>query len=1570
MLEKVLADISAAAGNLNLGTVSTAIESVNTKFLAMSAIAITALTNIASKAADVGMRVVKSLALEGITSGFAEYELKLGSIQTIMAGTGAPLDEVNKKLQTLNEYSDKTIYSFKDMTSNIGKFTNAGVSLEGSVQAIQGVAQVAAISGANADEASRAMYNFAQALSRGNVELIDWKSIEMANMGTKEFKDQLLQTAAAVGTLRVEGDHYVSGLSTPVSATQNFNDTLKNGWLTTEVLTTTLAKYTDQTTELGKKAFAAAQDLKTFHQLMDTTKEAIGSGWAQSFEIIVGNFEEAKQVWGTAGAAIGKFVNENADARNKLLQSWKDLGGRFVLFHTLQNLFENLARIMAPIKQAFQDIFPPIGARRLVEMTVAFSKLVDKLRPSLDTVANLKTIFKGFFSILDIGWTVIKEGIKFIGGLVKAIVDLGGGGLVTTLVKISEFFIGLRDALVKGEGIKNFFEILGDVIKIPIALIGDLSDKVKGFFGAAKDAGEKVAAADPFGRVKDRIQSLSEVFDKITSLWAPIRDFFGKVKGVFDDVMGQIGKWLGDFGEQLGKAFASGNFNKILDSLNVGLFGGLLLLINKFLKQGVKINATVQGFFGGGLFEKVGKSFDALTGTLGAMQSKLKAEALMKIAIAIGILTVSVVALSLIDSAALTKALTAMAVGFGQLMAAFAILEKISATPKTAATFGIVAAGMIMMGGALLILSGAMAVLGRMSWSEIVTGLVAISGLIAIMAVSAKLLSSLSGDMISAGIGLTAMGTGLGVLAIALKIMSTMDLIEMGKGFIGIAAGLAIIAAAMNLMPKNMILQSVGLLAISASLIGIGVAMKIFGTMSWGDIGRGLAAIAGALLLIGFAVEGMPATLPLVGVGLILVGESLVIIAAAMKIMGSMKWEEIGRGLAVMGASLAILAIAVNAMTGAVAGAIALGIVAPALMALALVLKAFAVIEFGDLIHGLIGIAAVLAVLGLAAMALQPAVGAMIAMGIALVAIGAGFALFGVGIAKVAEGLALFINLGPQAATALGDMLRAIGKALPSLFLGAAEGVVEFIAVIKDNAPAIVDALITILGKLLDGIEKLVPKILKILAKLIDGVIDYLTTDGIPRLVEGILGLIVALLTGIRDHIDDVVIVVGEIVVAFVDALAVELPKIVDSVANLFVTLLNSVAEAVGRVSGTLMFGIGISLINGMLDGMGQTLGNIWPWIKEQFNKIIEVIKGIFGINSPSTVMMDVGVDIITGLLNGIIEAAVAVKDWFAGVAGKVLEWIGDTAQTLIEKGVGFITGLFTGITNKIVEVKDFFAGIGKTIIGWIGDALTLLKDTGWDIIQGLWHGIEERWDMFIEWIKRFPKMIVESIPNPLGILLDVGSNIIQGMWNGIQTGWDKMTSWISDAASHLPGFIKGPLNIKSPSKVMMGIGKDIIGGLTWAFEHDDTIEATTKDFTAKMQESLATIMNNIEAEYKPTITPVMNIDPAMAELNRKLSAMNLTPESSQMFYQIQRMNRLDPTFDYIGALNTLVETGGARYQLDPWEQMLKQNQEMIAKLGITYQQNIYAPTQLSMTDIYKQTRNQITMAKEELSIP
>lgn len=325
--DKTISTLDKLKTALHLEGAASGVEAVAAKFSALQVVGVTALANITNSAVDAGKKIVNALAIEPITAGFSEYELKMNSVRTIMSSTGESIETVNKYLEELNEYSDKTIYSFSDMTQNIGKFTNAGVKLEDAVMAIKGISNEAAVSGANANEASRAMYNFAQALSSGSVKLIDWKSIENANMATMEFKEQLIDTALEMGTLIKVGDKYKSTttdatgkVSDAFTATSMFNESLSSQWMTTDVLVKTLKNYADETTEIGKKAYEAAGEVTTFSKMCDTLKETAQSGWAKTWEIIFGDLETAKKIFTPLTETIGGLINKMSDFRNNLLE--------------------------------------------------------------------------------------------------------------------------------------------------------------------------------------------------------------------------------------------------------------------------------------------------------------------------------------------------------------------------------------------------------------------------------------------------------------------------------------------------------------------------------------------------------------------------------------------------------------------------------------------------------------------------------------------------------------------------------------------------------------------------------------------------------------------------------------------------------------------------------------------------------------------------------------------------------------------------------------------------------------------------------------------------------------------------------------------------------------------------------------------------------------------------------------------------------------------------------------------------------------------------------------------------
>jgi tape measure domain-containing protein len=1516
---KGLTDVHDAANKMDMSHIGQGIENVSKKFIALSTIAITALANITTKAIQAGAQVAKSFTLDPIIDGFKEYETQLNSVQTILANTaskGTTLDQVNDALQKLNEYSDQTIYNFGQMAKNIGTFTAAGVDLDTSVQSIKGIANLAAMSGSSSEQASTAMYQLSQAIATGSLKLMDWNSVVNAGMGGEAFKTALFETGKAMGTLT----------DVPVAQSfkewedggNSFRESLQDGWITADVLTTTLAGFTGDLTEemliakgysqqvasnivkTAAMAKAAATEVKTFTQLVGTVKEAVGTGWADSFKIVIGNFTEAKELWTGVNNSIGSFVSKNAEARNALLQGWKDLGGRTLLIESLKNAFKNLGEVLAPIKEAFREVFPPMTAQRLMDLTRGFAELVAKMKPSEETINNLKRIFTGLFSALSIGWTVIKEGAKFIGDLVQSLLGLGGPAFMDAAANIGDFLTDLREFLVQGGGIKDFFNELRDAIKSPIPFIQKIADAIGKFFsGFDKDTPKQIG--DSVGRIGDRFESLSGIFDRLKDLWKPLETVFSKTIEILGKIWDAVSSFFKELGSRVAQIMGSGNFDEALDALNVALLGGIAALLAKFIKSGFSFD------IGAGMFEKIGGAFEQLTGVLKSMQTKVKAEALLKIASAIAVLTASVVVLSLIDSAALTKSLAAMSIGFGQLMASFAIISKMNMGPSSAATFTIVSAGMILLSTAMLVLSGAIKVLSTIEPGDLATGLAAIGLSIGVMLAATLVLSKNAGQILLGSAAMVVMAGALVVMAGAVKLFSMLAPGDIAHGLLGIAAALVVIGVAMHLMPANMILTAGGLVLVGLSLGMIANGVQKFADMDWGEIGKGLLGLAGALVVIGVAMHLMPANLPITAAGLILVGVALGMIAKALGTFGDMDWGEIGKGLAAMAGSLIILAVAANAMSSALVGAIAIGVMAVSLLLLAKALQAFADISWGDLLHGLLAVGAALLVIGLAAFALSPAIPFIIALGVALIALGVGFALIGAGAFLVAKAFELLASAGEAGAKAIGNALRELGKAIPALAQGFAEGILQLIDILMEAAPGLIEKLGTLISALIDELITLVPKVGELIRALMEELFTTLEYY-YPRLFETGVNIIMGILQAIRDNIGEIVTVVGEIITTFLDEMSTQLDAIIESMVNLIKNFFLSVAEGVGEVAGTILVGVGVAFMRGFLQGATQGESGPMSFFLTLPMKVLGWIGNVI------STLWQKGWDFISGLLSGLGSAIGGVASFFGGIAGKVLSWIGEVGRKLFSKGRDFISGLYDGIQSMWDTVSSWFGNLGGKVISAVGSIGNKLYRIGRDIIEGLWDGMKDMWDNAKDWLGGLGGGIAKLKGPPKKdavLLVDNGMLIMQGLQKGMEKEWAAVETWLSSV---------------DPAAAM---NSDMADNM-----------ATT------LNSAIASALDQVGSlpEFAPTITPVLDLSQVATDA-KKIAGYIPTNLSTSAYSQA----------------NIIASTS---------KPSVESEKSPGGTSGVNFHQTINAPTQLSTADIYRQTRNQITMAKEELSIP
>lgn len=1333
---KGLESIDSAAKKVDMSGLGSAVETVKTRFSALEIMAVTALANITNSVVNTGKQMLHSLTIEPISQGFEEYELKMGSIQTIMMSTGASLEEVNKYLQELNTYSDKTIYSFQDMTSNIGKFTNAGVGLEDAVMAIQGVSNVAAVSGANANEASRAMYNFAQALSAGYVKLIDWKSIENANMATVEFKTQLLESAVACGTLTKTADGmYKTVKGNVIDATHGFNDSLQDQWMTTEALVGTLRNYADETTEIGAKAFAAAQDVKTFTQLIDTLKEAVGSGWANTWEILFGDFEEAKELWTGLSQVIGGFIDAQADARNEMLQGWKDLGGRTKLIEALKNAFEGVQSVIKPIYEAFREIFPPTTAQQLYDITENLRKFTANLKLSDTASANLKSTFKGLFAILDI----VKQAFSAIFTAIKPLF----GGFGTLGDGILGFTGGIGDAIVAfDEFIKTSgaFQKVGEgiatVIQTIMTALSTLKNKIKEKFESAnfelfhsllERIHERMTqVGEAAGEMKSGVIVAFEVIGEALANCQFVQ-LLSAVWNAVKTIGSGIVKILGELGSSLAKNLGEANFSGIIDLLNGISFGAIAVGITKFVgtfrKAIEDIGSFKESFIG---------ILDSVRGCFEAYQTQLQAGTLLKIASAIAILTASLIALSLVDSEKLNVALGAITVLFAELLASMAVFNKISGQAT-----GVMKSVTAMLGiaTAVLILASALKKIADLDAKQLTTGLIGVAGLTTMMVAAAKAMSSnsktiikgatqmvifaaaikilasvceqlakldwnqlakglvgvgvllaevslflrtakFSGKSITTATGIVILSAAIKVLASACKDFGEMKWEEIGKGLASIAVLLAEVTAFTKLTgnAKHVISTGVALVAIGAAMKIFASAVKDFSGMQWDEIARGLVAMAGALAAVTIAVNFMPKNMIAIGTGLIAVSTALLIMASALENMGGMEWNEIAKGLVALGGSLGIMAVGLRAMTGTLSGSAAMLVAASALAILTPVLSILGAMSWTAIVKGLVSLAGAFTVIGVAGAVLTPLVPTILGLSGAMALIGVAVLGLGAGLLAAGTGLSA-IAVGFTALAAAGTAgATAVVASLTVIITGIADLIPAIVAKIGEAIVEFCKVIANSAGEIGNAVKEVV-------LTLVDVLIEC-----VPAIADGALKLIAGVLEALVQYTPQIVDSLFQFLIGVLEGIARNLPGLIQAAIDVLMAFFAGIVDALkGIDTATLLQGIvGIGLLAAIMAALSAVAALV-----------------------PGAMVGVLGMGLVIAELALVLAAVGALAQipglqWLINEGGNLLQGVG----TAIGKFIGGIVGGFmSGVSSQFPQIATDLSGFMTNIQPFIQGA-------------------------------------------------------------------------------------------------------------------------------------------------------------------------------------------------------------------------------------------------------------------------
>lgn len=1367
----------------NMSPLSNAVETVRVRFSALEVMAITALQNITNSALAAGKNLVSAFTIDPIKTGFEEYETQINAVQTILANTsskGTTLDQVNNALDELNHYADMTIYNFTEMTRNIGTFTAAGVDLDTSVAAIKGIANLAAVSGSNSQQASTAMYQLSQALAAGTVKLQDWNSVVNAGMGGQVFQDALKETAKVHGI----------AIDEVIKDEGSFRETLSKGWLTSDILTETLAKFTGDLNEdqlrtmgyaddqiksimeMGKTANDAATKVKTFTQLFDTLKEAAQSGWTQSWEIIVGDFEEAKELLTEVSDTFSAVINASADARNKMLQDWKDLGGRTMMIEAVKNVFEGLVSVVKPVREAFHEIFPPMTGKQLADITECVRDLTAKFKMGEESSKNLKNTFKGVFAVLDI----VGQAFKAVAGGVGELIGLflpAGNGVLSLTGSFGEYLVKLDETVKKTDVFGKAVSTVVDIVKTAITFVKTAGEKVKEF---GKAAGEKfdfpgfelfhsflervhdrmAQIGDGAGKMKSGVivtfEMMGEALEKckflkvMEALWIAVKVIAG---GIAD----AVGTMMGTLAEKLGNA----DFSGVLDILNSIAVGGIAVSISKFLKS---VTEPLEGL--NGVLEGVTGILDGVRGCFEAYQTNLKAGTLLKIGAAIALLAGSIVAISLIDSDKLSASLGAITVLFANLLGAMAIFNKISSdTGKVSKA----CTAMIAMSVAVSILAGALKKVSDLDWGELARGLVGIAGLTAIVVASSKAMASGQKQVMKGATSLIIFGVAIKILASACKDLSRLQWDELGRGLTGVGVLFAEIAVFLRVAKFNgkMISTATGIVILSAAMKVLASACKDFGQMEWSEIGKGLAGIGGLLaeLAVFTNLAGNAKHVMSTGVALIAIGAAMKIFASAVKDFGQLQWDEIGRGLTAMGGALAEVAIAVNLMPKNMIGiGTGLVIVGGALEIIANCMSKFGGMQWEEIGRGLtvmggalaelaislnfmkgtLGGSAALLVASGALAVLAPVLsilgalsweaiakglisiaGAFTIIGVAgavltplvptILALSGAFALIGVGVLTIGAGLL---------AAGTGLSALAIGfTALATAGAAGATAIVAALTVIVTGIAGLIPAVLTKVGEGIIAICKVIaagaPAIGEAVKAVVLTLIDVFVSC-VPQLADGALQLVVGVLAALVTYTPQIVDLAFKFLIGILEGIASNLPSLIKAGVDVLVAFFAGIVDALrGIDTGALLKGIaGIGLLSAIMLALSATA-----------SLVPGAMVGILGMGAVVAEMALVLAAV--GLLSKLPGLS-----WLIGEGGKLLHGIG----TAIGQFVGGIVGGFmSGVSSQFPQigadlsafmnnVQPFLQGASQIqpsmMDGVKALAETVLILTAADILQGL----------------------------------------------------------------------------------------------------------------------------------------------------------------------------------------------------------------------------------------------------------
>ena len=1437
--EKGFEKVSDASEKVKFNALLNALDNLSQKFSAVEVIGVTALMRITNQAVDAGERLIKALSLDPIISGFQEYETQINAVQTILANTsskGTTLDQVNAALDELNHYADLTIYNFTEMTRNIGTFTAAGVDLNTSVSAIKGIANLAAVSGSTSQQASTAMYQLSQALASGTVKLQDWNSVVNAGMGGQVFQDALKETA------RVHG----IAIDSMIKKEGSFRETLSKGWLTSSILTETLQKftgdlneetlksigYTDEQIkkimEMGKTANDAATKVKTFSQLKDTLTEALQSGWTQTWQTIIGDFEEAKELFTRFSDVFSDLINKSSEARNTVLAGGLNTGWQQLstaLGDSADFYSQMLEKVMLANGSISQKQIDDAGSfvKALQQGGVSAEQLQNGLKESYKQLSVLGALSDDALKAKKLDPAQVRSLAKSFEEVNQKVAD-GSLDLDIYSKKIGE--LSGREHLI--ESIWNVFEALEKVVE-PVARAWQkifspiTADQI---YNIAKSIDEFTAKLSISDETADKIERTFSGIFAVLNVWKNVLLTVGKVLGeVFNAVSPLAGGFLsitaslGDCLVEMANAVNnSKTFKTTLDGIHwiigkvsegMQTFAGVLTDVSNNVSVVFDPLKTLGEWFENfisfitpklkWLADKIGEIFEELgSGASGAF-GNLNGNALWGFANA-GMIAGLIAGIkgfleAFKDIGSTVKdtigGVAELLNKLGEAVTAWKN-NKNAETLKTIST-------------AVAILAGSLVVLSMVKPERLAASTGAMIALFAELLVALAIYDEIAKKTKKVGKGtssMVVMAAGVLILTSALKKISEIETEKLLTSVIALGAVMAELVAAqvaISKWAKDGAKHAMSMLAMAAAVRVLAEAVEQLADLGWDGIEKGLIAVAGLLAEVA-AFSGLSNFGGLTAgkaVGILILAAALSVLEKSVSAFSKMPVDELQNGIGVLGAILgeiAVFSMLSNPAEHVLSTATALTILSGGLLILSNALA-----NLSGMTLGQIGVA-------LAAMA-----GGLIEMSVALTLVKGSL-----GSATSFLIMSVVLNALVSPLKSLGEMsLEEIGHGL--LAVGGALGIFAIAVGTMSLAGPIIIAVSAALSLLAGSFALLLGTMaaVSLMPLRMEALVVALGTLG------SAIGVFIAgVIAGLGTAAGSIAIAIAEIIVAVCNAIAQAVPAIGNALAQLIVAICNVIvqcSEPIGQALftlGTVVIQTIIDLIAWAWDGGGEgggikgalseLLGNIVAWLSEHLNPInlfgglLGTISGFFG---------KIGEYMSQGLANGLNTGASVqianngvqtlcnkVKDFFRNAFG-----INSPSTWMRELGQWFAPGLINGLngTASIAKLnagtKVFGENVKSGLSGTFDGLNSWMFNKGSDAASSFYNGLSaaknirtgSKDDWFDEWYEKEISKYRNVTPNTvaddaaediLGTLFGSGDTSPTGS-GGTTTGKTKKSS-------------------------------------------------------------------------------------------------------------------------------------------------------------------------------------------------